>query len=431
MFNQKDVMHLLIGKAGLTASTADPLSYVTDLTDGEIVILDKNNAVLDSGTLSSTTYPTIRFAQRSGTNLIFTPFVTHSKITSIKGQTYVAAAQQVDYIGYNGTSGSLDTTSYNDFIVRILLQDTVTTFGNKQMWKFGAYRSSDSPTQATVAVNLCGNLYDNFRKEPEKIKFELVSDASGTATSAGALTVVNGETVVAWPESSNNNDAGKYNSDGSSIAVGDFIRFGASDTKTHPVYKVVAISGAATSTIYVTLDRPYQGTSGSSAAADTYVFTAASAATANFGIKITGIARTNFRPGVFKYKTPRWSVQLEGFTSTTVTNSTPASDGKGTYEQVAELEWFCQGNEGKIERLGVPPPIMRTDATSGTTYNMITIEYYDDASSSLIMAPVPQKKQLIIAFDSTSANGSSMDVVLTALNYWWDAGTSTILTNIS
>lgn len=397
MFNQKDVMHLVVAKyidAGQTLAIGSKLSYYTDLTDGEITLVDEDNIVRQSTAASKK----IRIAKRSGTNLIYSPYILQGKVKSYKAQAYAAAAQQVDYIGYNGTSGSMDTTSYNDFIIRLLIQDTQSTFGNKQMYKFGgAYKTGDSPTQAEIALTLTLNATYNLDRESEKmIQVDAICNVAVDASYdlTNTATVVKGETKFTVASNLT------YNTAAGTLAVGDYIRFAADALNgtlalTDPVYKVTAIDS-----LTVTVDRPITVASGAwtDAGDGVQVIPSATGLAASWGIKLTGIARTNFRPGVFKYKTQRWSTQLQGFTTATVTNATAASDGAGTYEQVAELEWFCQGNEGKIERLGVPPPVLRADASSSETYNLLTIEYYDDAGSTTVIAPTRQAKQLVIAF---------------------------------
>jgi hypothetical protein len=74
-----------------------------------------------------------------------------------------------------------------------------------------------------------------------------------------------------------------------------------------------------------------------------------------------------------------WSTSLEGFGATTITNSVKAYAGIGTPEQVAEAEWFAQGNEGGDAnyrtRAFAPAYTPRRDSEDAHYYSIVTFNH--------------------------------------------------------
>jgi hypothetical protein len=135
---------------------------------------------------------------------------------------------------------------------------------------------------------------------------------------------------------------------------------------------------------------------------------------ANYGIRLTGGA-LDFELGTFPYNVMTFDVQLSGFGVTPVTYTTAANLGSGTYEQIAELEWFCNGFNGVINRVHFPAPTGTQDATSGVTYDILAIEYFDSSENYAVSGTKPAKKLLYIALP---VNASQTTQVLAQLNPW-------------
>jgi hypothetical protein len=94
--------------------------------------------------------------------------------------------------------------------------------------------------------------------------------------------------------------------------------------------------------------------------------------------------------------------------TTTVTNATAANEGSGQYEQVAELEWFCAGNQGEYFRMG-EPTIHNFESllAASSDCSLITINYADAQVVGIGATPT-SKKQLVIAVVD-DAGGSAAD----------------------
>ena len=424
MYNQKNVLHVFVGKDTTAIVDAALIDNYADLVDGDVVILDEDNKVRETNSGSAlTAAERLRIGTRIGTQLVYSPSFTPADIVSMSSRVYAVAVQQISYLGYVGSgTGNIEAIDENEYIVRILLEGTASTFGNKQMYKFGAYKSSASATSAEVAIGLVDNLYYNFKREPEStIQFDAICNvALNTAYDmTNSLTVVNG---LDYFDVATNLT---YNTAAGTLVVGDYIRLAATVTTpalTSAVYEVTKIS-----TLRVFVDRPITSASGTytDAADSNQVIPAATGVAATWGIKMTGIARTNFSPGVFNYEVVRFRVEPQDCGTTTVTYSTAANPGVGVYGQIAELEWFAQGNWGKKWRVDTPPVTQYTQAASGSTYETITMKYkIRPSGSDSIAGTTPDSfGEIILAFVVGSDCG---DKIHATLKEWADANLATL-----
>ena len=354
-----------------------------------------------------------RFIHKDSNGIIrYSPIFTSANVKNATLASYAARTEQVTYVGYNGSSGSFDSANSTYYGMHIVLDHTFGLGNNSPLILTIPYKSTASATQYEVCNGLHGAALGVLARQAYKpFIVEKVNSGTGLATSGGACTVVNGSKYVTIVESASSaNDAGKYNSDLATIAAGDLIRFGAANTKTYPVYKVVSVTGGGSASCTIELDQPYQGASGSVAAADMGVVAAASIG--NFGLKFTGVSPTDaeFNRATDDAFVSSFKIQLgENFTTATVTYSTTPSIGVGTYQVVAALEAYCQFNEKDRTISAYPPTVRRADATSGYTYNMYSFDiedtpYVDDATGQ---KPVAVTKVIIALKSNLSGEGFS------------------------
>ena len=409
--SQKNITDLIIG-SDVTSGTG--ANKVSDLTAGQWGLAYQNGILADpTGELTS---DPVRFVYRSADgSLIATPFFKKAT-AKYKAHDYSAPVEQVSYIGYVGSGTESITVANNtDYLVRVLLKGITAQYGDKLMYKFGAYRSTASATQREIALGIASNLTTNFKREKlqngdQLVKFEVLSSGTSVATSGGTISVVNGDTTVNML--STGADGGYYNANGAMIAIGDYIRLGHATATTTPVYKVINVTGGGANTAVVTLDRPFEGTTNATlAAASAGVMSAANAAAALYwGIVCTGIDRSKFKAGVFNYEKVRFELQLQEFGSTIVTNSTTPSEGIGYYKEIQELEWFFKGNRFHSGlRLGTPPPTFTSDVSATTSYALFVIEYYD-ASYDGINATPKSPGSVIIAVPTDNYTATLTDI---------------------
>jgi hypothetical protein len=428
---QNDVMTLIIGKAvpATAVPTAAINTIVSDyskLADGEMIITNSHGMVLSATSVLTDDIVAesgIKIMKRNGTDVITSDLIKQGNILGVKPVAYAAAVEQVSYIGYNGTSGAIDVANSKLYVIRISLQETDIT-GQGQQWILNApFKSDATATQVEIALGLVQQLSRLFRRQAvQPVSPVLVCDVAYAATARFAhdCTIVSGEYYVTVGTNS------QYNTS-TELVVGDYVRINPVSTTTgcavtNSIYKVTEL----TSGTVFKVDRPIEapsGTyptliSGANKGARVTVLTAAKiAASTQFGIKLTGLART-FTVGKTPYSKVSFLVGLDSsssFNTTTVTYTTKMSLGQGTYEQVAEREWNLLGNDGNAYPGDFMWTAARALAVSGQTYHLVGINYFENHSTGGIGAQPRRMKQLLLALPSSFDNNDSADILLDIL----------------
>ena len=405
----KNVTQLLVAKnqtmtVGLEGTV---INLVTDLLDGEVVITDPKNVVLDATDFTTIPFTAFKFIQRSGGVLVHSDIINENTLTSYLVGLQSVEVQQVDYVGYNGSSGALDTLASTIYTIRLNILDETTAGFMQQKIKEGFYKSSAlaaSYTQQAIALGLQTSLIKNYSRETEQdLNFERINggaadNAMGTATGS----VVNGSKFVV------------FNEDMTAITVdGALIRFGATGAGVAPVYVVAGNDGGAAAARIYTLDQPWQG-------ATNAAFAAASLETVtegDWGIKISGVDR-EFKAGYFASRVIFWETQIDfGLGVATVTKSVAAYPGVGTSQQLGALEKELQADEhiyrGHVES-GV---VDRVDIVQGTLYDVFVIGYNGVIQSGGgLEVQSPKTIQIATAGASNPNNEDANTGLLTILN---------------
>lgn len=404
MFSQNQVQHLLIGKSStsLTASAVKPAGMNT----GEIGAFTKGGTkLLGAGAVAGT--PFVLYKEMADGSLLKSDVLSTANVEKIIRKAAVAATEKLEYYGYNGVSGSFEALDETFYRIKIEMKEGYTANDHGTTYvKHAIYESDASAVQSEIALGLAKNGNANFSREVKNsssnppIMFKAICNtALDTANCMDeTITVTKGSKFVSV---ANDYD---YNT-GTDLVVGDFIRIADTDTTaalTDAVYKIIAISANVVSTTdMLELDRPYTGTSGTRTHANdsTQAITIAQGAAADWGIALAGQAQ-DFTVGKIGYKKIDWVSGIEGTTSTTYTSSTSATPGINVYEQIAELEWFCQGNEGNFTRKGYPFIDNPRAEVENTTYETIDI-IYNDENSNLVGA---NKNRKVLTLAITTSN---------------------------
>jgi hypothetical protein len=372
-----------------TTTTGDFLTTgtVADLTTGKIAFIDLSGNVIDPS--SAITEPKFRIALGTATTPRLSDVIVLANITHKKLIDYVDDVEQISYVGYNGTSGSIEVIDNNVYQINFDLKSRLAPHTTSEL-KQALYKSDATATQTEIANGLIKSCVNNFSREPEKfIKFELVNaGAAANALGTATLAVTNGSKYVVFNEDMT-----------SLVTVGTILRIGGLGAGVTPCYIVEAVNtGAGAARVY-TLNIPYQGTT-NAALANNLV---ESVTAGNWGIKMTGIP-LNFVPGEVKYEKSRFELSLVDCGNTAITYATASYEGIGNYEQVAELEWFTQLFDKETTRLGVPPVKLRQLATSGINYDTTVINWYSQDTQSTIASDPKSFKQVIL-FTNTAGTG--------------------------
>lgn len=414
MITEKNVTYQYIANA--TNGATDTVTLAKDIAVNSLALVRSSTGAVQESNMSAQTDKFYIVNKLADGTLLKSPEFYMPKAT-ITSQVYVAPAEQVSYWGYNASTGvgGLGTiTSGNVYALHVELITTAPSVNNSAEIKTVVHKAT-AATEYNVANGLLTNFYKTFAREAyPMIKAELVSSATTVASSGGTWLLNNGSEIVSVAEDGNNNDAGKYNGDAADVAVGDFIRFGHATTKTYPVYRVTAISGDA-DRYYITLDRPYQGTTDAAlAAASVGIMPSATGLAGTFGIQLTGLNRfatKAFNPVSDYYSKVRFEVTSDDFDSTaTFTTVTQASEGAGSYYEVAQDEVYAAANEYAGRYLqAYPPTKYREQAVSGNTYDTITLACYDNSYVNAVTGIQPVSQFTIVLRMLVGLNGDDVD----------------------
>lgn len=377
-------------------NTGAAIPALSSLADGQVGIYTPGGTLMTETLAATETNFMVARGTAAGTPLVISDVINKNKIKSISRRTYVTPTEQLDYIGYNGTSGSIEVFDNNLYMVQVYVEDYLTSSHDGRYIKHFQYESDATASQSEIALGLAGSAYHNWSREAKDVNgdpfmtFKAICNDAGAALSAttGTIDAVKGSKIL----------LAATDADGE-MAVNDFWRAGTAVTD--PVYKVVAIN---TTTEEITLDRPFEGTTQQFGATATEYITAALGAAADWGVALQGVDKPYVTGKEFHGKV-RFTVNAKDFGSTVITNSTVANEGNGAVNQVIDHEWFANGNLGEIYRdaVQVGHPFV-TKTTAGYTYDAISITYEDDSVVGFQANISP--KQLIIYVPSDDGAAS-------------------------
>ncbi|KKS76818.1 MAG: hypothetical protein UV51_C0015G0003 [Candidatus Woesebacteria bacterium GW2011_GWC1_42_9] len=390
-----DSLHVFVDNtiAGLAGGTR---VSVANMTDHQMAVVREDGISLTTASVG-TARDKCFIVQRHGTQLVWSPPIRRSGLVSHRGQTYSAPAQQVTHIGFAGAGAStIDAISDNTYIVRLIFNQPLSMVQDKQMLKFGIYKSDSSATREEILAGLVTNLISNFKRESDNIvRFEALCDNAGVNVTGatGSWTFTNNSKTVSYTGADISN---------ATFVVGAYLRIG--DAITAPIYRIDAINTVAN---IVTLGWEYQGATATvtdiTAAGTPYdVITAALVAAAAVGIQCRAIAR-RFTVGSFKYFNTNFNVSLQDFGATQLVYTTAADDGSGYGASIMEAEWFAVGTEGFNERLGVPPPVVPHQiAVETNNYSVLSLGLRNQVGGTAINVPAPARNEILIAGQRTA-----------------------------
>jgi len=377
-FSQNDIQLLQIGQAA-TKTTGG----VSTLNDGEIgLFTPAGTRLTEASAATATEFKIVK--KTTGGIILDSGIIKKGSIVSAVATAYIASADQVTALGFDGTSGSIDVTNDNDYHVRINMREGRTSNHGGLYLKHGFYKSDLTATQAKIASNLGTSLINEFSKEADqKVKVSIICDDAGAALGVGPATLsyASGSRYLVASLTTH------------TLVAGDFVRIGTAVTDS--VYEVESVNG-----VNIKVKQRITNVAGAAVAGE--VIVAANAATADFGIKLEGVAlphrvgklHADLQPVIF-------DATVEGFGSTQNQVTTAATAGNGTEKQVKELEFFCQGNEGDIMRMGEPNIFdLRTEASG--TYDFLDVSTVETSTNSIVNGPI--RKRFTLAIPSTTPN---------------------------
>jgi hypothetical protein len=157
----KDQFRLIVAKDIARTATVGALASPTSLADGEVVVTDAGNVILDTTSVISA--DRIKIVQgRGASNPLFeTATFAASEIYQYKGQAFEDAQQQVTYFGYDAVAntGSVEVLNNNAYAMTITFQEiTVPGLQGSYVPVSVWYQSDATATQVKVVNGLYNNL---------------------------------------------------------------------------------------------------------------------------------------------------------------------------------------------------------------------------------------------------------------------------------
>lgn len=356
--------------------------------------------VLNAGMNNLTGTPTITSAADNDTIYIAQGLsngqVTLSSPISLKNvirarrAAYVAPAEQVTDIGYNGTSGSIATpTNQTEYTMRLVYLDDQRWQPQRQTRGVYNYITSNSATITEVAFAF----QRKVNGDPSaKVSATVLTNGTPTAIGASAtLAVTNGSPYVTASAAGHN------------LVVGDIVKIGGNTTTTG-AYLVTAVNG-----VNITLNTPYQGATAAAATGfEMSVITAT-------GLRLTGEAITY--NGIDLYMKVSFTVSLvgEGLVPETVVNTTTMNYGNGYWEQIRDLEYFAQGYKGASNRTLFPVFNFPFYYVEGNTYNLFVIEHNSVSAIDLDDSRTNPLTTVIAYYSSSAPTASTKEAAVNAI----------------
>lgn len=268
MSNYNYVNRVLIGDG--TQSGA--VTSLPGIQKGDLLLLKEDGTVITTNAAAAALpkFEKVTIAAGVGAGLaILSSPIQGNTVSKYEGQLYVAPQEQIAYVGFNGTTGSLEATLNVEYRLRIHLKDSHRVQGQRPtLADFPAYVNTGGQKEAAAQIACYYSQKDygtNFLGD--KVQLERVSNGTFAALTNNATVVKGSKTVTSTAHGR---------------AVGDVVRIGGTGA-TVPVYVIESVESANA----FTLDVPYVGASATVLAANIGAITTPT----SWGFKLTGIAQ--------------------------------------------------------------------------------------------------------------------------------------------
>lgn len=385
---------LIMGGAAAKTTTSDPSAINT----GEIAVFLDNgqNTRATESNVTSATGIIIKYKDNLG-NIHTTDSIPAS--ARVRAFQYRAEQEQIDYLGFNGSTGSITLTNEFTYKFNVILRETIESSRDGRGYpNYPAYYVSDaSATQVEVAKGLLTSFLSSItpKHNTKFIIAELMmangSDAA-VATGADDFTFTNGSKVVSVTDVDNATG-------GAALVAGAFLRIGTAATDV--VYEIASVDATA-NTLVLTI--PYKGATATIADTGLKQISAANAATLACGIKLSGLAQDDWRLDRIAYRKTHFET-LDESGKLGVTNSQVASKGAGTYKEIAELELFMASADGSEDSLRTSVPYeyerskVATEALTVDGYDIWNIHWVSETVPGFVAAKADKHVYVIVPTD--------------------------------
>lgn len=427
----------------ITEKATGTVISASNLADGEVVLVDRDNHALDpSAAITGTTR--FKIATRANGKVFYSPLINFADCTISAGLA-TNAVNQVTTIGSNGTTTigvgefgiAADTPAVaavgDSYYVLIEKQDNDEANRSGYLPSITAQVKLTNPAGFTAAeyihIRLAEQLREAIRKNdqlepstpsvrgPKYLRAEVLVVDGTTKTTVGAitLTLTHGSPVVTA--------SGNF----AAMTVGSYLFIG------QDVYRTATATNGSSDTT-VTLDFPYAGRSGTIAGGTTtttagFITAANLADLTGVGIRLTGQAQHSFDVNrERKWSVSRFNVRFAKNgenVGAPITTGTTADEGLGEWQQVALEEYESFGALGQRWVSDVPAAFRsQNTVTDGSRiYGLISIREVTTKQNSLIGSTIGKTTYHIwleldgndAATDELEALADTQDAILTQL----------------
>ena len=332
MSNYNYVNRVCIGDGSNSGATTLP-----GIQKGDLIVLDEKGNVISTNAAAAALpkFERIVIAAGIGPGMaILSSPIQGNTVSAYEGKDYVAPAEQVTFLGYNGTAGTgLIINPDTEYRLRICIEDDGRTNGQRQTlsdYNYVGGATADAKDAAAVIACYYAQKDYGVNYMGDKVKLERVTDG---AAPAGTASVVKGSKAVTF-------------SGAVTGTVGDEVEI---DGATYLIGKVISATE-------VELDVPYVGETDAAAPA-----AGDKTGVTEWGFKLTSIpqeallSRTANEPwdqyewilfkGYFNEADDR------SFESAAInTEAVKVNPGNGYWKQVAEREEAAKGYLGDTSK---------------------------------------------------------------------------------
>lgn len=374
-------------QVGLSTGLDSNKDTLASLGRGDMLVLDSNLLPITAAAADNNG-PRKSFYVAVGTGDANSPFILSAPIfgdnvRSYLGKSTRAAAEQVSYVGYNGTSGDIGAiVDEEEYKVVVNFDERLRLIANKQARKVLSVIADGTDKLDLLEDLIAVGGYSAPYADPYGLKVEAVSNGSKAATD-NDITVVKGTNTILFATAATH-------SVGTDYAVDDII--GIDDI----TYKIIAVNA-----LIITLSRNFSGASGTVVKANVDRLTSIT----GFGLKFSALAAPLNNAAIDKYEKVSFDLGVGETFSGAVASYVIVSDlGQGIFEQVRQMEADVQHNLGFSDLRGQFPAGTQYDfhAVSGIAYDVIQLIGSDKHEGDL-QGQMESPVGLSIAF-STSSN---------------------------
>lgn len=338
MQNVQNVEQVFVGKSPVALTTGVATTPQT-INDGEIALFTPAGERILGANASG--QKVFRIASKLDGKVFISDNIETNNITMLTQRFGAPAVEQVDYIGFNGTTGDIDEIDDNIYSVTVYVEEFYQAIkDNKYTKRFNVITGANADKH-DIAEELCRSGILNvglLTRDPEPImKTELVSAAGGSnlGTGVGNITLEKGSRFFTADNISDTTGGGE------AIAVGSFLKIGSAADS--PLYKIVFVDAANNIGQFDTI---YQGENVTAPDTAFRIVTSGDFLGAAVGVKMTGYVKPfDFsRVGRLRYSQNIWNIGMADFGNTLYTQN-GHQRGINIPELVAESEYFHQSFE--------------------------------------------------------------------------------------